>query len=629
MSSTATRHAAPLTVNPTQNTAPVLDFRCLYTFDLRRKAKRWQDGLARFHTFNKRIMVYDEPRNFIGDTHWRKAEPIHDGDELQLDKGVLIQIGEAKGRTDQDISGLFEKRKAKEARSGGSSPVRAPIIQVPSGGTTGETPTMPSQLRPKTLNALLGTPKGRIGRATFPDKSPYEVRRVSRVENDVESRPAKRQRVMATYESASAGKPLPTLKPWGDPEPVGKTHTAPKPSRPTERQPPQSAEETGPSAMQEESLEDITILRKNKEKVKTRKPAAQPPCPRDSYPKVRESLLSNPNMSKARQKEFAGVVNVSSDNQRKAHDDLAPKGARLRIASSKPRKKLMYKELLPPAQLAMQDSIKIDIRPNTIQSRIPETRRSGRVSESQREPLSQFHEEQRNRLQQRLKKHGEKSSYPDSQVSRVAGAKAEPLFISDDELPVARLDPPETKTEQQKRSNSPEIIHALRPHTPPFQLLNNSPIYSPPPTCDAAIRLAEMDTLLFQRPEAPQQKTPSAKPSKPPPLPPQEKPPNPPPLVPAGPVAGSVAEEPPATPPTRAKAGYKPFQRSLSNVITPTTAITRKRPLRKTVSDTSTVGAAPRRDPNNQSACPRVEAAPDPWSREAWDLFGYGREAFA
>jgi len=61
ITSTGVRRTQNLTARPTQNTAPVLEFQCLFTFDLRRKQKRWQDGFLRFHTFNKRIMVYDSP----------------------------------------------------------------------------------------------------------------------------------------------------------------------------------------------------------------------------------------------------------------------------------------------------------------------------------------------------------------------------------------------------------------------------------------------------------------------------------------------------------------------------------------------------------------------------------------
>ena len=93
----STPHAprASLSIPSTQNTAPVLEFRCLYTHDLRRKLKRWQDGFLRFHTFNRRIMVYDVPRNFVGDTHWREKTELADGDELELETGgVLVQVGE-------------------------------------------------------------------------------------------------------------------------------------------------------------------------------------------------------------------------------------------------------------------------------------------------------------------------------------------------------------------------------------------------------------------------------------------------------------------------------------------------------------------------------------------------------
>lgn len=97
ITSTGIRQTQNLTVPSTQNTAPVLEFRCLYTHDLRRKQKRWQDGLLRFHTFNKRIMVYDVTRNYIGDTHYRDDGIVQDGDELELDRGILIQVGEARG----------------------------------------------------------------------------------------------------------------------------------------------------------------------------------------------------------------------------------------------------------------------------------------------------------------------------------------------------------------------------------------------------------------------------------------------------------------------------------------------------------------------------------------------------
>ena len=188
-----------LSVPATQNTAPIIDYRCLYTHDLRRKQKRWQDGVLRFHTFNRRVMVYDVPRNFIGDTHWRDSDAIQDGDEFELDRGVLIQVGEQVGSVEQDLSALLEKRqKAPDV------PVKINLPSVNEQSSTANAPSSgPSQpLRPKSLNAVLGTPRGSIGRAAIPKQSPFEQR--SRTEKPLwqQERPAKRQRVQNDSEKA-------------------------------------------------------------------------------------------------------------------------------------------------------------------------------------------------------------------------------------------------------------------------------------------------------------------------------------------------------------------------------------------------------------------------------------------
>lgn len=102
---------ASMNVPHTQNTAPVLEFRCLFTQDLRRKQKRWQDGRLKFHTFNKRIMVYDDRSNFVGDTHWREDSDFAEGEELELERsGTLVEVGECVGRRDQDLTELVDKR---------------------------------------------------------------------------------------------------------------------------------------------------------------------------------------------------------------------------------------------------------------------------------------------------------------------------------------------------------------------------------------------------------------------------------------------------------------------------------------------------------------------------------------
>ncbi|GKT48819.1 protein ZGRF1 [Colletotrichum spaethianum] len=91
--------------------APVLEYICLFTHDLKRKQKRWQDGRLKFHTFNKRIMVYDERGNFIGDMHWREDFDFGEGEEFNLERGaVIVQVAECVGSKDQDLTELLDKR---------------------------------------------------------------------------------------------------------------------------------------------------------------------------------------------------------------------------------------------------------------------------------------------------------------------------------------------------------------------------------------------------------------------------------------------------------------------------------------------------------------------------------------
>jgi hypothetical protein len=174
----------PTTVPPTQNTAPVLKFRCLFTHDLRRKAKRWQDGFLRFHTFNKRVMVYDDAGNFIGDHHWRESGDLQDGDELELDKGVLIQVEECLEKTQTDISALFEKKRPSQESPTQQNPGIPPSSRA----------SLSSQSAPlKSLNDLLGINRPSIGRSISP-QSPYEQRSHRCDDAGEDCRPAKRQK---------------------------------------------------------------------------------------------------------------------------------------------------------------------------------------------------------------------------------------------------------------------------------------------------------------------------------------------------------------------------------------------------------------------------------------------------
>ncbi|KAI0384557.1 hypothetical protein F5Y04DRAFT_232102 [Hypomontagnella monticulosa] len=175
------------------STAPVLDFVCLFTRDLRRKQKRWQDGRLKYHTFNKRIMVYDDRGNFVGDAHWREDGDLDEGEELELERGgAMIQVAECTGSRDQDLSELVDKRaKEKAERQSAALARRHPMIEAASSHTT-----IPHfQLRHKPLHSLIGTPTGHHGRALLPTESPYEERQKLAASSEKDdTRPTKRRR---------------------------------------------------------------------------------------------------------------------------------------------------------------------------------------------------------------------------------------------------------------------------------------------------------------------------------------------------------------------------------------------------------------------------------------------------
>jgi hypothetical protein len=209
-----------LSVPPTQNTAPVLEFNCLYTHDIRRKQKRWQDGFLRFHTFNKRVMVYDVPRNFIGDMHWKEDTAFDEGEEFTLERdAVLVQVAESVGRTETDLTELKQSAKKSRREGGGQRSSPPPMSLATPSRSMGPPMARPgaasaaggnAQLKHRSLNALLGTPKGRIGKAAVPTKSPFEMRQAEENEEWESGRPSKRS------------KP----EPWN----VTRTTTAPSPA---------------------------------------------------------------------------------------------------------------------------------------------------------------------------------------------------------------------------------------------------------------------------------------------------------------------------------------------------------------------------------------------------------------
>ena len=179
-----------LTVAPTENTAPVHEFRCLYTRDLHKKSKKWHDGTVKFHTFNRRVMVYDDARNFIGDLHYRPEEEFGEGTEIRLDRGIFVGVEERLGETETDVSLILDRQRPEKA----SSPRGQPVSLSSRSQSTSR-----SQ-RPKSLLEVLGPSQGRFGRARRPYQSPYEqINNSTRTE--VAGPPQKRQRLSSEQEN--------------------------------------------------------------------------------------------------------------------------------------------------------------------------------------------------------------------------------------------------------------------------------------------------------------------------------------------------------------------------------------------------------------------------------------------
>lgn len=163
------------------STATVLEFRCLFTHDLRRKQKRWQDGRLKYHSFNARVMVYDERGNSVGDMHWHGEYDFGEGEEVQLDRGgVIVQVEDLVERRETDLSELVDKRVQEKqqrqmlqlSRSAAPSAVLPRVLPRPLAIASDR--TQPPRHQP--LHHVIGTPTGHHGKALVPKESPFEQR---------------------------------------------------------------------------------------------------------------------------------------------------------------------------------------------------------------------------------------------------------------------------------------------------------------------------------------------------------------------------------------------------------------------------------------------------------------------
>ncbi|MCJ1245908.1 hypothetical protein MMC30_003112 [Trapelia coarctata] len=644
MSFAASRSTQNLGVPATQNTAPIIEFRCLYTHDLRQKKKRWQDGMLRFHTFNRRIMVYDVPRNFIGDTHWREDEAVQDGDELRLDKGVLIQVGEVTGSTEQDLTELLEKRRPTQEKSRSESSPRS--SHPPSTRSTANPLT---QLRPKSLNALLGTPRGAYGRAILPNKSPFESRNAENLRSVEQERPVKRQKVdhgLATQGGAlrAAIQPL-------------HQRSAQRPSTT-----PYSANSSRNPILPRQEIQDVISIDSDDDAIMSSSPAKMATPNTSRPPKAPAKPVTTPvkankpaqQYSKAQAPTLTAVGQSSEPSKPSIRKSLR-KDAKssigdsrpvnpLRLSSSKARKKLMYRELLP--------------QPNPSEPAEPS---DGKTATNEPAPPTPETTEEllrlrrRKREQRRSAENSNSDEGLDSMISHRRPPSLDKAEMPANIPPLADADPMDLRPIQ-----SPEPFHQNK-HPP------NAPQDEPeeslfltqetPSEIEAAAELARMDEVLLLRRKSDTTSTtnnlpqPNQKPiiaaqilttnDPPPPLPPLPKrppkspslPPNlPPPLTTRNPPAHAPPKPIPLPPNPR----RSPLRKSLSesgkgaNVMG---APSPKVSLQRAVSDTAEarsgaqvtsrngVNSAVRREVDVQAQ--EKDRDTGPWSREAFDLFGW------
>lgn len=640
-----------LSIPTTQNTAPVLSFSCLYTHDLRRKQKRWQDGVLKFHTFNKRIMVYDVPRNFVGDTHWREPQALQDGDELELEKGLLIQVGEEVERTETDLTELLGKRRPKPPARENQKDSQCGTPKYPTVGpsqavstprnyseTQVETPF--AQLRPKSLNALLGRPRGPVGKAAVPTKSPAQLRREKENDRDIVEKPLKRRRIEyptssspgvtpATYgELNTVQKPVESAK---TPAPVVKISR-----KPARRGSDMMVEEASNSRSHIDSVDTVIIpRRKSKESNRLDQRTNGIPSHVDQDSHTSATNCASPRAKKARrrqQQEVNDAVAPSGHGERpisrekrevtskRLPRDLPPNRTlveeekprdvfpedeqrpehMLRIASKRPRKKLMYRDLLPqraPPNHDLQLLREHQRKESRSRANAPLKKLHTRLED----PLEDYHEAQQIRLQSRLAKR------PTSTENTLEHPNED-----EEQLPSTTDRPhsPFPFTFSSSLFLTPPFVEEFVPQSEPSPVPIDPPD-SIPTSTQAARVLTRMDALLLQHPPNPTIQPQPPQIIKAALLPPQK------PLRAFQRSASDLSARAPLNQNASnhlTKRSTTTLQKSLSDTLPlhPPPVTTRTATLYRSTS-TSSVSTSP----------VQQEQVADPWSREAWDLFGF------
>lgn len=477
-------------------------------------------------------MVYDVSRNYIGDMHWRDDEILQDGDEFELDRGVLIQVGEATGSIEQDLTGLLEKRKkAPEVV------VNEEVLHQPSAVPTNKATTaQPTQLRPKTLNAVLGTPKGRIGRAALPTKSPHELRAENENISWDHDRPAKRQRIESQWEKSAKlntvpAPPTPAISRVPDRRVNQAVVGAIVNKQPEDKAVPATVRSFSPSSARNAgNVPAIPLIPRGKinKENKASERAIDPlhgerssgPRGSASTEKQRKRKSDRNAQVSPKAKKFAkqldhepetGYATTSSNtkpieidgDERKTSTNKQPRQRlKLQMASRKPRKKLMYRDLLP------QDSSGTGRSSGDALVRDRST--SSRPNNPREHPMAGFHKEEQDRLKARLNRHDAREIHRESEREEFCGEAPEDLFLSQEDVISAATNHHRMKKKEPIEKVSKSSRTGSRAHnTVPVSSSSRSPsspevlpevIPRRPSTVHSSARtLARMDEIIISR----------------------------------------------------------------------------------------------------------------------------------
>lgn len=313
-------------------------------------------------------MVYDDGKNYVGDLHYRQDEEFNEGVELHLDRGVLVDVGERLGETQTDLAPILDRKKDE------SSPQAARTIRRVAAG---------SQKDPKSLSQILGT-QTRTGRAR-PLPSPYQQRQpLVQVQpsGTLMPPPPKRQKVDSSGKENCPSSPPQTNKPA---QPVRQTAEIlpPAPRPVASKNPVVDFQEVVDLSSDEEvsnaARKAVPKPSKRKKQIQAQGQTSQQVSTKEvgsfttgkgpkSQKQLREKKTNSPqNPAKGTQepneKPQSRPEDSSSRNKRSQASISSRSGmTQLKFRNQKPRRKLMYRALLPSSKAESAPSVKIALK---------------------------------------------------------------------------------------------------------------------------------------------------------------------------------------------------------------------------------------------------------------------------